>query len=1387
MEIAGGKCSVQSESPIVLEVEPANPDQVQKVEFFTDQFTRSIEQPMDKVVTSAPFRYVITNLVSARHRWAARVTDRSGNVSQSEVEFHVTPAYDAFANRLALSAEDSVRLEIAGLTREPLEPAPADAQLKGSAWFSWTAPEDGLVSGEWVQDSWPANVWFGVFRGTNLTTLVPIEGAASTNGFFAAPVRRGEQIAISLNVAPAAASVGIEGTADLGFVPALTNTSYPARTLLEGSPVTASSHNVDPATFANGQGAWPVVWWKWIAPASGIVRLSRPEWSRNHAISAFRGSNPEALEQLAGLGAELRETSFAATAGEEILVTGRPLGQAPPGRFEFTLEMLPIAANSRFEQRAEIAGNSRSLAIPFTVPGPREASALADLQAYVSWWEWTAPSSGRVGILGGFQREKVHVYTGEGPLVPVAPAVSQPWPGRIYIDVNAGQKYQIALSWPDLQNFQWYSLGQSWRLAYVEENDAFAKSVPLSGSSVAWEIPNSLGTREADETFVAEGTLWFRWTAPADGEVTFESDPLNTPSGGGLSGAVFRGMVESNLTAVMPLNYLTIHPKFLAKAGVEYQLMVAGGLNELAFLPGTLRLKLSGPPAHDAYAGRIRINRAHHNLTGANTATRSPGDPVLAGSYTNTGTLWWSWTAPTDGLLQLGVSSGALGICREGPNGGLVLEANVTPEFKRAVRAGETLDLMLAGTDQSSAYIALLPLNANDSFANRTQLVAVRDWEEINGYTFGATREAGENLTVTNVDGRSRWWTFKVAIPSLAVVQIATGNLNVYFEQFRWDGSGEMETLAWAQNTNGGARMSFHAMPGVEYPFVVDTIGSPEGEYSVTVRLEADPLFPRNDYFANAANISDSVLTVNGSLRTGTAETDEPGHAGAPASRSFWWRWTAPDSGPVRVSAKIAPNESSDYPTIHRIAADPARPRLVAYTGGTLATINPIGAGGANATNEPQTDLEFQAVEGAAYYLVLDTGSTDSSMLDNFTLMLAQGSSNDAFENRKILTGALDHMDGTIYDATRAADEWSPLDTNAMNVWYEWTAPEDLTVAIRGPANSPITWAVWPASRSRSLPPTASTGFLARAGETYYIAVYGHRTFTDPIDLELEGLRVPPNDDFANRIAVTGERVRVGERAELASREANEPPHALGVFTPSGARIDAPSLWWTWTAPRSGALLITAARQHELTIPDDPRFELAPAEIFVYRGDSIESLVRVAESTPGQSGFQVESATLIAEAGVTYQIAICPLIEAQTVFPNKKYLVHLSIDPMLPNDREQTALELSGAEAGFSGNLREAPDGLWWRWTAPCDCVVALQLQMQSGMLEKAAVEILRSFGGAEALSHVQTVVADPHGQISTSIETVAGSTYYFHVRRHFHFSDELSMIAGQDHSFSGG
>ena len=110
-----------------------------------------------------------------------------------------------------------------------------------------------------------------------------------------------------------------------------------------------------------------------------------------------------------------------------------------------------------------------------------------------------------------------------------------------------------------------------------------------------------------------------------------------------------------------------------------------------------------------------------------------------------------------------------------------------------------------------------------------------------------------------------------------------------------------------------------------------------------------------------------------------------------------------------------------------------------------------------------------------------------------------------------------------------------------------------------------------------------------------------------------------PGDDFEQRIQLGGISATHSLSNAGASKEPGEPNHA--------GNTGGKSLWWTWTAPFAGQVVINTA---------GTSFRNALA---VYTGAAVTNLTMVATNLPGV-GTNTSQVSFNANAGTTYQIAV---------------------------------------------------------------------------------------------------------------------------------------------------
>jgi Ca2+-binding RTX toxin-like protein len=111
----------------------------------------------------------------------------------------------------------------------------------------------------------------------------------------------------------------------------------------------------------------------------------------------------------------------------------------------------------------------------------------------------------------------------------------------------------------------------------------------------------------------------------------------------------------------------------------------------------------------------------------------------------------------------------------------------------------------------------------------------------------------------------------------------------------------------------------------------------------------------------------------------------------------------------------------------------------------------------------------------------------------------------------------------------------------------------------------------------------------------------------------------PINDNFVDRIALTGRSFLINGSNIGATVEPNEPSTTSESVTPLA------SVWWSWTAPTSGEVLATIDLNNLFT---------------VYTGNSLTNLTEVSFSGEADSFWHQSRTTFSVIAGTTYQIAV---------------------------------------------------------------------------------------------------------------------------------------------------
>lgn len=327
---------------------------------------------------------------------------------------------------------------------------------------------------------------------------------------------------------------------------------------------------------------------------------------------------------------------------------------------------------------------------------------------------------------------------------------------------------------------------------------------------------------------------------------------------------------------------------------------------------------------------------------------------------------------------------------------------------------------------------------------------------------------------------------------------------------------------------------------------------------------------------------------------------------------------------------------------------------------------------------------------------------------------------NDLFARRAVVSGDSWVLKGSNAAATREAGEPTVgANVGDGSVWYEWTAPRQGSVRIlgRGVTSIPLVGAfrgvavgdLAVAYRSVVFDVEQRTCVVSAdvvGGQTVMISVDSSVGFDDRFELSLEYSNVPANDEFVSRSVVAGETVRVEGRNDSATVEAGEPK-------PMG-NAGGKSVWYEWTAPRSGVVGVLAAGTNA--------FWLVDAYVGTGVGGTFNGVGGL--GAPLLRHYFIDRTNALsrvvftAVAGQAYAVVVDGAGGASGVFElGIEYL------PRLANDLFEGREEVSGTNVVWRVNNLAAtvevgeplpagnPGGksVWYRWTAPVSGPVKVQ------------------------------------------------------------------------------
>ena len=377
-------------------------------------------------------------------------------------------------------------------------------------------------------------------------------------------------------------------------------------------------------------------------------------------------------------------------------------------------------------------------------------------------------------------------------------------------------------------------------------NDNFASAQTLSGGSGAVTGTNVGATKEVGEPNhagnVGGTSVWYQWTAPADGVATFDTftsafDTLLAVYTGGAVNTLAEigsnddsgGGTQSSVT-------------FNAVSGTVYHIAVDG----FSGASGNIALHFTLVPANDNFANAQNLPGPSGSVTGTNvSATKESGEPNHAGD-TGGASVWYQWTAPLTGsatfdtftsnfdtVLAVYTGSAVNALTQVVSNDDFGGGAQSSVTFNAV--GGTTYRIAVDGFGGATGNIlltySLVP--GNDNFANAQVLPGGAG--TVTGFNENATKETGEPNHAGNTGGRSVWYRWTAPQSGPATFDTLTSNFDTLLAIYTGSAVNALTVVGSNDDSGGGLQSSvtFNAVAGTIYRIAVDGFGAETGNITL--------------------------------------------------------------------------------------------------------------------------------------------------------------------------------------------------------------------------------------------------------------------------------------------------------------------------------------------------------------------------------------------------------------------------------------------------------------------------------------------------------------------------------------------------------------------------
>jgi len=479
-----------------------------------------------------------------------------------------------------------------------------------------------------------------------------------------------------------------------------------------------------------------------------------------------------------------------------------------------------------------------------------------------AWWTWTAPRTAPVVVsLTGSNFDTVlGVYTGSSVenlmLVAENDDAASTSTSQVTFNATVGTAYQIAVDgYGEEQGQIALSIVQAAGAAVA--NDAFANAQALAGTSTFASGSNYDATAQAGEPAhagqAAEGSIWWKWTAPANGSCTV--DTIGSAFDTVL--AVYTGSSFSSLISVASDDQSggsnTSKVRFDATNGTTYFIAVDGRSGAGGAVVLNLEFSSQGKPANDDFSNAIALAGSFVNGSANSVGASAESGEPAHGRTTASKSLWWTWTAAESRPVRISTTGSAIDTVLAVYTGTSIYslleiasndDANGSRQSAVEFEAvpGITYRIAVDGYDGDSGAVALAVTQSdtplNDNFATAQALTtADYDFASASGSSRKATAESGEPAHAGSKAALSLWWRWTA--PHSGSVTIATAGSSFDTVLAVYTGASMNSLAEVASNDDFGnentSSVTFQAVGGTTYRIAMDGYNGRSGNYELAI------------------------------------------------------------------------------------------------------------------------------------------------------------------------------------------------------------------------------------------------------------------------------------------------------------------------------------------------------------------------------------------------------------------------------------------------------------------------------------------------------------------------------------------------------------------------